>query len=212
MIEVSAFGWVPDFAAGLVRDTRVRWALEEAGLSYRIRRIDQATQGSADYRALQPFGQVPAFREDGLALFESGAIVLHIAARSPALMPDDAAGRARATAWVLAALNSVEIMLQPLAEIDLFHATEAWTAERRPQVEAAARRRLAAVADWLGGRDWLEDRFTIGDLMMASVLRVLRHTDLVTGDPRLGPYLARCEARPAFHRAIAGHMADLAAA
>jgi glutathione S-transferase len=210
MITISAFKAVPAFAQGLVRDLRVRWALEEAGLPYRARLIDRDVQASAEYRACQPFGQVPIYEEDGLVLFESGAILLHIGARSETLLPADAAARARAVAWVLAALNSIEVKIQPLVELDLFAAGEEWAKLRRPVAEATVKRRLADLAVWLGDRDYLEDRFTAGDLMMTAVLRILRHTDLVKDMPKLAAYQARCEARPAFQRALADHMADFA--
>ena len=134
MIRVTAFRWVPPFARGQVRDLRVRWALEEAGLAYKERLIGVGPedQASPEYRKLQPFGQVPAYEEDGLALFESGAIVLHVAERSDALLPRDAAGRARATAWVFAALNSIEPSLQEVASLDFFHADKAWPQSAGP--------------------------------------------------------------------------------
>ncbi|GHG89017.1 glutathione S-transferase family protein [Comamonas sp. JC664] len=207
MITVSAFKWVPPFAQGLVRDLRVRWALEEAGLPYQTRLIDPEVQATKDYRALQPFGQVPVLEEDGLVLFESGAIVLHIAARSETLLPTDAAGRARAVTWLFAALNSIEIMIQPLAEVDLFFAKEEWAKLRRPGIVEALHRRLGELAAQLGDREYLEDRFTAGDLMMVTVLRILRHTDLLDGFPTLKAYKERCEARPAFQRALAAQMA-----
>ena len=208
MITLTAFKWVPDFARGLVRDLRVRWALEEAGLSYRERLIEAADQKSASYRALQPFGQVPVLEDDGLVLFESGAILLHIAAKTDALLPADASARQRAIAWVFAALNSVEPHVQNLAAIDLFYSGEDWAKLRRPGAEEAARQRLACVAEWLGEKPYLEGgSFTAGDLMMATALRILRHTDLVTAHAVLGPYLARCEARPTFQRALAAQLA-----
>jgi glutathione S-transferase len=207
MITISAFKWVPPFAQGLVRDLRVRWALEEAGLAYRARLIDADDQASADYRALQPFGQVPVLEEGDLVLFESGAIVLHIGARSEALLPADAAGRARAVTWLFTALNTIEVVIQPLAEIDLFHADQQWAQLRRPDAEKAVKLRLAELAARLGDSDYLEDRFTAGDLMMTAVLRILRHTDLVEAEPRLKAYQARCEARPAFQRALRDQLA-----
>ena len=210
MITISAFKQVPPFAQGLVRDLRARWALEEAGLAYRARLIDADDQASADYRACQPFGQVPMFEEDGLVLFESGAIVLHIGARSEALLPADAAARARAVTWLFAALNTIEVVIQPLAAIDLFYADQEWAKQRRPGAEQAVKKRLAELAARLGERDYLEGRFTAGDLMMATVLRILRHTDLVAAEPRLKAYLARCEARPAFQRALRDQMAAFA--
>ena len=208
MITISAFRNVPPFAKGLVRDVRLRWALEEAGLPYRVKLLERQDQSSAEYRALQPFGQVPTFEEDGFALFESGAIVLHIGARSETLLPADPAARARAITWVFAAVNSMEPRIEPLAGIDLFHADRQWAKERRPEVEATVKQRLADLATWLGDRDYLEGRCTAGDLMMTTVLRVLRHTDLVHAVPKLAAYQARCEARPAFERALSAHLAD----
>ena len=206
MITLSAFRWVPPFAQGLVRDVRVRWALEEAGIPYRERLIGPEDQASAAYRALQPFGQVPAIETGDLKLFESGAIVIHIAEQSDALMPSDAVGRARTLAWILAALNSVEPAVQNLAALDAFHAHEAWAPLRRPTAVEAAQKRLAAVETWLGDRDYLENRFTAADLMMTTVLRILRHTDLVSGRPALRAYQERCEARPAFKKAMTDHL------
>jgi glutathione S-transferase len=207
MIVVSAFKSVPPFARGLVRDLRVRWALEEAGLAYEQKLLADGEKDSPDYRDWQPFGQVPAYEEDGLKLFESGAIVLHIAERTETLLPRDPAGKARATQWLFAALNSVEPHIQNLAAIDLFFADQEWAKLRRPGAEEMVRTRLAAVRTALGGDGWLtDDRFSAGDLMMATVLRIPRHTDLVA-EAGLGDYLARCEARPAFQRALDAQMA-----
>jgi glutathione S-transferase len=206
MITLSAFRWVPPFAQGLVRDLRVRWALEEAGIPYQEKLLGPGDQATAAYRALQPFGQVPAIEAGDLKLFESGAIVLHIAERSEALMPTDPNGRARTSAWVFAALNSVEPHVQSLTEIDLFHSREPWAALRRPMAEEAVQKRLAALEGWLGDRDYLEGRFTAGDLMMTSVLRILRHTGIVSDRPALKAYQGRCEARPAFLKAMADHL------
>jgi glutathione S-transferase len=206
MITLSAFRWVPPLAQGLVRDLRVRWALEEAGIPYQERLIGPEDQATAAYRALQPFGQVPAIETENLKLFESGAIVIHIAEKSDALMPSDPIGRARTSAWIFAALNSVEPQIQNLAELDLFHAREAWAPMRRPMALEAAQKRLAAVENWLGNRDYLEERFTAADLMMTTVLRILRHTDVVSGRPALKAYLERCESRPAFKKAMTDHL------
>jgi len=206
MITLTAFRSVPPFARGLVRDFRVRWALEEARIPYRERLIGPEDLATAAYRALQPFGQVPAIETDELELFESGAIVLHIAERSETLMPSDANRRARTIAWMFAALNSVEPPIQELGRLDLFHAGEAWAALRRPTAIEAAQKRLTALEEWLGGRDYLEDRFTAGDLLMTTVLRILRHTDIVSGRPALKAYQERCEARPAFQKAMADHL------
>jgi glutathione S-transferase len=208
MITITAFKWVPPFAQGLVRDLRVRWALEEAGLRYEVKLLDQADQEGAGYRAWQPFGQVPAYEENGLKLFESGAIALRIAERSENLLPGDPAHRARAIQWLFAALNSIEPTIQNLASIDLFYADQEWAKLRRPDAEAAARKRLAELAAALGDTQYLDGaRFTVGDLMMTTVLRILRHTGLVAEQPALAAWLARCEARPAFQRALAGQMA-----
>jgi glutathione S-transferase len=213
MIKVSAFKSVPPFAQGLVRDLRVRWALEEAGLDYQQVLLADGEKESAAYRAWQPFGQVPAYEEDGLRLFESGAIVLHIAGRAEAgeaLLPAEAGARARAIEWMFAALNSVEPHIQNLVAIDLFYAGEDWAKARRPGAEEMAKKRLADLAAALGDKDWLADgRFSAGDLLMASVLRIPRHIDLVA-DAGFAAYLARCEARPAFQRALAAQMAAFA--
>jgi glutathione S-transferase len=208
MITISAFKWVPEFARGLVRDHRVRWALEEAGIPYRTKLIDQDDQASASYRALQPFGQVPMLDDNGLVLFESGAIVLHIGERSENLLPGDAQGKARAVTWLFSALNTIEIVIQRLAEIDLFYPDQQWAKLHRPAAEEAVTMRLRELATALGDREYLEDRFTAGDLMMTTVLRILRHTDLVEREPKLKAYQLRCEARPAFKRALEAQLAD----
>ena len=207
-IRISAFRWVPDFARGQVRDLRVRWALEEAGIPYRVRKLDAMVERPTDYFAEQPFGQVPSYRDDEVQLFESGAIVLHIGERCETLLPRDEAGRARATAWSFAALNSVEPLIQQLAMIDLFHAGADWARERRPEVVRMIEGRLDRLVDWIEERDWLEERFTAGDLLMVTVLRILDHTDLVAARPRLAAYKARGIARPAFQRALAAQLAD----
>ena len=206
MFKLTAFRSLPPFAQGLARDFRVRWALEEARIPYEVRLIGPEDQAAAAYRALQPFGQIPAIEADGLKLFESGAIVLHITEMSEALAPADAHGLARTKAWMFAALNSVEPAVVNLAALDLFQASEPWVAERRPMAVEAVQKRLGALAQWLGGRDYLEDRFTAGDLLMTTVLRILRHTDIVSGRPTLRAYQERCEARPAFQKAMADHL------
>ena len=212
MIAVSAFRQVPEFAQGLVRDLRVRWALEEAGRPYEEHLIGFEDQQSPAYLAWQPFGQVPAYREDGLTMFESGAIVLHIGQTCDTLLPPDPQARARATAWLLAALNTVEAPITELSTIDLFHAGEEWACLRRPAAEQAVRQRLEQLSSWLDGRDYLEGRFTAGDLMMTTVLRILRHTDIVASYPRLLAYQHRCEARPAFQKALRDQLAEFGAA
>lgn len=206
MIKITAFKWVPPFARGLVRDLRVRWALEEAGLPYEVELIDPDIQASAPYRARQPFGQVPVLEDEGLTLFESGSIVLYVGERSEALLPANGRARARAVTWLLAALNTIEPPIASLAEIDLFHAGEAWVPQRRPQAEQFVVQRLRELALRLGDRDYLEGSFTAGDLMMTTVLRILRHTELLDREPKLKAYKERCEARPAFQRALRGQM------
>jgi glutathione S-transferase len=173
-----------------------------------VRTITHEEKLTPSYRALQPFSQVPSYQDDDVVLFESGAILLHVAHSSEALLPSDQAGRARATAWVFAALNSIEPFIMRLIDVDIFNKEAPWAKESRSHWEAMVKKRLSDLADRLAGRDWLEDRFTVGDLMMATVLRILRHTDLVTPDPTLAPYLARCEARPAFQKALADQLAS----
>jgi glutathione S-transferase len=208
MIIVTAFKSVPPFAQGLVRDLRVRWALEEAGLRYEVRLLEAGEKDEPDYRAWQPFGQVPAYEENGLKLFESGATVLRIAERSETLLPGDPAARARAIQWLFAALNTIEPPILNLAGIDLFSAGQEWAKLRRPEAEAYVQKRLAELAAALGDKTYLDGpRFTAGDLIMATILRILRHTELVAEQPNLAAWLARCEERPAFQRALAGQMA-----
>ena len=213
MIQVTAFKWVPPFAQGSVRDIRVRWALEEAGLAYDDRLLGFEDTATAEYRALQPFGQVPAYRDGVVEMFESGAIVLYIAQNSDQLMPADPAGRAMVMTWLFAASNSIEPFVAPLADIDLFHAGEAWTVERRPQVETFLRKRLADLQTALGDRQWFaNDRFSAADILMTHVLRDLRHTSIVADFPALAAYVARAEARPAFRRALADQLKPFKAA
>jgi len=206
MITISAFRWVPTFAQGQVRDLRVRWALEEAGLPYRTRLLEQGDQDKPVYRALQPFGQVPIFEENEQVIFESGAIVLHVGERSEVLLPKEAGARARATQWLIAALNSIEPYVANVAVIDLFYADQEWAKLRRSGAVDFARHRLNCLAKSLGDKSYLDgERFTAGDLMMTTVLRI--HPQLVE-DERLVAYVARCTARPAFKRAYAAQMGD----
>jgi glutathione S-transferase len=204
-IQVSAFRWVPPFAQGYVRDLRVRWALEEAGLAYEATLIDARDQTSERYRRWQPFGQVPAYRDGPLELFESGAIVLHIAAKSAALAPRDEAGRARVTTWVIAALNSVEPHAQTLIQLD-DNPEKAWATERRAEVAALLDQRLGALSAWLDGKEHLEGGFTAGDLIMTTVLRELVDSGVLARFPVLDAYRRRCEGRPAFGRALGAQM------
>ncbi len=206
-IRVTAFKWVPPFAQGLVRDLRVRWALEEAGLPYEEKLLSFGEQNAPAHRAVQPFGQVPVYEEDNLTMFESGAIVMHIGERSPVLLPVDPEKRARARTWMFAALNSVEPHITTLIALDIFFVNEEWARLRRPSAEKMAQSKLDCLAASLGDRDYLEGEFTGGDLLMVSVLRFLRNTDLVKNRPALAAYQARCEARPAFQRALAAQLA-----
>lgn len=206
MITVSAFRWVPSFAQGQVRDLRVRWALEEAGLPYTTRLLEQGDQNKPEYRSLQPFGQIPVFEEDGRVLFESGAIVLHIGERCEALLPKDEHARARAIQWLIAALNSVEPHIMNVKLIELFYANEEWAKLRRAGAREFAQLRIQAVSNALGEKSYLDgDRFTAGDLLMSSVLRIA--PDLVTSQ-NLKAYVERCTERPAFKRALQAQLAD----
>jgi len=211
MITISAFRNVPDIAKGLVRDLRVRWALEEARLAYRARLLEQGDQNKPAYRALQPFGQVPIFEENDLVLFESGAIVLHIAERSEALLPKDSAARARAVQWLIAALNSVEPAVWNVFVIDNIHTDQEWARLRRPGAVELMNKKLDALAARLGDKAFLDgEHFTAGDLMMTTVLRF--HPDTSQLDPRLVAYLKRCTSRPAFARALDAQLADFRSA
>jgi glutathione S-transferase len=208
MITVTAYKWVPPFAQGLVRDLRARWALEEIGAPYRVTLIAHPDRLTPDHMAKQPFAQIPVYEEDGLLLFESGAILLHIAEKSDLLLPKNSAGRARAIQWVFAALNSVEQFVQGYVVLDAFYPDQEWAKLRKPSAREQLNGRLTQLSERLDGREYLEDRFTAGDLMMSNVLRILRDTDVLDAFPNLAAYRARCEARPAFQRALAGQMGD----
>jgi len=209
-IEFTAFKWVPEFAQGLVRDLRVRWALEEAGLDYRVRLLGQ--QRPPDYVKEQPFEQVPCFSDGEVKIFESGAIVQYIGEKNEALLPRDPQSKFRAIQWTYAALNSVEPAIQNVFAVTVFYADQEWAKLRRPGAEEFARLKLKRVSDWLSDKQWLEgDRFTIGDLMMVTVLRNLKHTNMVAEVPNLAAYQKRGEARPAFQRALADQLAVFAA-
>ena len=208
-IEITAFRWVPEFAQGVVRDLRARWALEEAGLDYRVRLLDQ--QRPPEYLLEQPFDQVPCLRNGEVQIFESGAIVQYVGDKTEALLPRDPQGRFRAIQWTYAALNSVEPAIMNLLLIDIFFVGEEWAKLRRPGAADFAKGKLKRVSDWLGDKSWLEgDRFTIGDLVMTTTLRFLRHTDMVAEFPNLAAYLQRAETRPGFQRALAEQVAAYA--
>jgi len=209
-IEITAFRWVPEFAQGVVRDLRARWALEEAGLDYRVRLLDQ--QRPPEYLREQPFDQVPILRDGEVQIFETGAIVQYVGERSEALLPRETQARFRAIQWTYAALNSVEPAIVNLLLIDIFFAGEEWARLRRPGAEDFARQKLRRVSDWLGDKQWLEgDRFTAGDLLMVTVFRFLRHTDLVAEFPNLAAYVERGQSRPAFKQALSDQLATFAA-
>ncbi|MBL6851990.1 MAG: glutathione S-transferase family protein [Alphaproteobacteria bacterium] len=209
-IQLSAFKSIPDFARGQVRDLRVRWALEEAGIPYTTKLLGQGEQKSEPYVTdWQPFGQVPAIHEDGLHMFESGAIVLHIGETSDVLLPKDPAGRARATQWLLCALNTMEVVIQQYASINIFFANEEWAKLRKPSLEEQMKGRLHALSKALGSKDWLDARFTAGDLLMITVLRILNGTNFLDATPNLVAYKKRGEARSAFQRALNAQIADI---
>ena len=209
-ITITGSRWAPPFAQGLVRDLRVRWALEEVGAPYEVRLIDLEDRHSKANRRAHPFGLVPAFEADGRGMFESGAILLHLAEDSAVLMPPGRHERNDAITWMFAALNTVEPPIQELLALDLLHADEPWAKLRRPGAVEAVKFRLAALSDWLQGRDYLVGRFTAADILMTTVLRIFRHTDLVADFPVLDAYLRRCEARPAFRKALVDQMAGYA--
>jgi len=206
-ITITAFENPPDGGRGLVRDMRVRWALEEAGLDYQVRLVSFAATKEPAHLALQPFGQIPTYQDGDLVLFESGAIVLHIARRAPCLLPEGEAAQARAVMWMFAALNSVEPPISELGSARLLEAGESWSAARLPLVAARARNRVAQLARWLGENEWLEGAFSAGDLMMVSVLIRLRLSGILDEFPNLAAYVARGEARPAYRRAFAAQLA-----
>ena len=212
-IEVTAFAWVPPLARGRVRDLRVRWALEESGLPYRVRLIGgifgtpSGPPRPENSLTEQPFGQVPVCKEGALCLFESGAIVLHIGEKDERLLPRDKHGRARAIAWMIAALNSMEPFSLALLILNFSCADRPWLAEVRATFEPLAERRLTHLAAALGQKEWLEDRFTIGDLMMVEALRTFDQR-LVAAHRNLAGYVARGTARPAFKRAMGAQLAD----
>lgn len=219
MLTLTVLDSLPPFAIGLARDLRVRWALEEAGLPYQVRSVDQAGQQSTAYRRAQPFGQIPVLhvkdKDSDVSIFESGAILLYLGERHPVLLPAQDQGQARvdATMWLFAALNSVEPHVARLGELLAFHAGEAWARERRPALEAMAARRLGEVDAWLAGtdgveRDYLAGAFSAADILMTTVLRMLDRTGMVDALPRLAAYKERCIARPAFGRALADHAAQ----
>lgn len=206
-ITITAFERSPDAGMGLARDTRVRWALEEAGLSYAVRLVSFRAMKAPAHLALHPFGQIPTYEEGDLGLFETGAIVLHIAEHHPGLFPADANARARAITWMFAALNTVEPPILELVTAKLVERDRPWTAERLPLVADRVRARSSQLAIRLGNGDWLDGDFSAGDLLMVSVLLRLRPSGLLNEFPSLAAYVARGEARPAYQRAFAAQLA-----
>lgn len=205
---ISTFAWVPEFARGFVRDIRARWAFEETGQAYAVELIDGPYAKSAAHRRFQPFGQVPTYSDGAVEIFESGAIVLRIAEQGTGLLPDDPAARIRAIQWLIAALNSIEPWVMQLAVVDVFEADREWSKARRPKVVEDLRDRLADLAAVFSDKEWLDGgAFTVGDLMMVSVLGGLRNTSVLADYPDLAAYVARGEARPAHVKAMADHMA-----
>ncbi|NCO85484.1 MAG: glutathione S-transferase family protein [Rhodobacterales bacterium] len=204
---ITAFRQSPDRGRGLARDMPVRWALEEVGQAYDVRLVSFAALKEPTHRALQPFGQIPTYEEDGLVLFESGAIVLHLAQTRAGLLPADPAARARAIGWMFAALNTVEPVVWDYDMTPMFERDKPWLDARMAMLAARVDARLRDLAARLGDASWLDGPFSAGDLMMVSVLRRLGGSDLLAAHPRLVGYVARGEARPAFARAFAAQRA-----
>lgn len=206
-ITITAFERSPDGGQGLARDTRVRWALEEASQPYAVRLLSFAAMKEPEHLAQHPFGQIPTYEEGDLVLFETGAIVLHIAQRYGQLLPGDATAKARAIAWMFAAVNTVEPPILDLVTVRIFERDRPWSEARLPLVKDRIRARLKQLSDRLGDADWLDGAFSAGDLMMVSVLLRLRASGLLDEYPRLAAYVARGEARPAYQRAFAAQLA-----
>ena len=206
-ITITAFDRSPDGGRGLARDTRVRWALEEVGQAYDVRLVTFPALKEPPHLALNPFGQIPTYEDGDVALFETGAIIHHIAQRHPGLLPKNAAGRSRATMWMFAAVNTVEPPVLELANARLLESDKPWYAERLPAVEDRVRSRLNQLSAYLGASEWLEDQFSAGDLMMVSVLIRLKASGMLAAFPNLTAYVSRGEDRPAYQRAFADQLA-----
>ncbi len=206
-ITITAFESSPDRGRGLARDMRVRWALEEVGQPYEVRLVSFGEMKQPAHLALQPFGQIPTYEEDGLSLFESGAIILHIAERHAGLLPEDANGRARAIAWMFAALNTVEPPIVERSMATILEHDQDWYEDRLPVLDDRVRKRLDQLSDRLGTAEWLDGAFSGGDLLMVTVLRRLERSGMVDDYPNLAAYVARGAARPAYKRAFADQLA-----
>lgn len=206
-ITITAFERSPDRGMGLARDTRVRWALEEVGQAYEVRPVSFSALKAPAHVAIHPFGQIPTYEEGDLVLFESGAIIFHIASRYPGLLPDDANARARAITWIFAALNTVEPPILELVTAKFIEGDKPWSKERLPLIADRIRHRLGQLSERLGDAEWLDGGFSAGDLMMVSVLLRLRPSGILNEFPRLAAYVSRGEARPAYKRAFADQLA-----
>lgn len=211
-ITITAFERSPDRGNGLARDMRVRWALEEAGQPYEVRLLSFKEMKEPAHLALQPFGQIPTYEEDDLVLFESGAIVFHIAERHAGLLPDDRNARARAIAWMFAALDTVEPPIFDRALTKILDRDKPWYEHRLAALEDSIRKRLGSLSSRLGDADWLDGAFSAGDLLMVTVLRRLQGSGILEEYPNLAAYVARGEARPAYKRAFAAQLAVFTAA
>lgn len=209
---ITAFESSPDRGRGLARDMRVRWALEEVGQPYDVRLVSFAEMKKPAHMARQPFGQIPTYEEGDLVLFESGAIVLHIAERHGGLLPDDADGRARAIAWMFAALNTVEPPIFDRSLATILERDKPWYTERLAGLDATIRTRLGDLSGHLGEADWLDGGFSAADLLMVTVLRRLHGSGILEDYPNLAAYVARGEARPAYQRAFDAQLAVFTAA
>lgn len=209
---ITAFKSSPDRGRGLARDMRVRWAFEEVGQPYEVRLVSFSEMKEAPHLALHPFGQIPTYEDGDLALFESGAIVLHIAERHPGLLPGDADARARAIGWMFAALNTVEPPIIDLQVAKLLEHDKPWAEQRLPLVEDRIRERLVQLSNRLADADWLDGEFSAGDLMMTSVLLRLGPSGILQEYPNISAYIARAEARPAYQRAFDAQLAVFIAA
>jgi glutathione S-transferase len=206
-ITITAFERSPDGGKGLARDTRVRWALEEVGQPYQVRGVSFPGLKQPAHLKLNPFGQIPTYEEDGLTLFETGSIVLHIAQRHGGLLPDELKARARAITWMFAAVNTVEPPILEWANARLLEGDKLWTKDRLPLVQGRIHDRLKQLSDRLGDAEWLEGAFSAGDLMMVSVLLRIKPSGMLNEFPTLAAYVARGEARPAYQRAFAAQLA-----
>ena len=211
-IALTAFERSPDGGKGLARDMRVRWALEEVGQPYDVRLLSFSEMKEPAYRSLHPFGQIPAYEDGDLVLFESGAIVFHIAEHHAGLLPSDAKGRARAITWMFAAISTMEPMIVDREVVKLLERDKTWYEQRLDIVEDRIRGRLRELSDRLGDADWLESAFSAGDLLMVSVLLRLSGSGLLDEYPNLSAYVARGEARPAYKRAFDAQLAVFHAA